>query len=863
MKPLAFTVVIVLIVPLSNLFGTQDDTSEAPRGVIHRGDGIAPGYTLLSPFGIGDTYLIDEEGRVLHQWHSEYEPGLSPYLLPDGHLLRGIQMEVPARFEGGGQSGGVQLLSWDGELLWEYHFANDNFYHHHDIEPLPNGNLLLIAWEKKSQQEALAAGRLPDWCGERGMWPGFVVEIEPLPPYGARVVWEWHAWDHLIQDLDPSLPNYGTVWERPERININGDVPRGPADGDQGLSSEELAGMEALGYLTGDTAELSKEEKRRRERADWLHFNGIDYHAELDQIVLSSWHMNEIWIIDHSTTTAEAASSAGGRSGRGGDLLYRWGNPQTYQLGAELDRQLFHQHDPQWIPEGFPGAGRMTIFNNGRKRPDEEYSTVLEIATPLLANGRYEQEPAIPFGPERPVWEYNPDADERFYASFISGCHRLANGNTLICEGPAGRVFEVNSEGAIVWEYLNPYGPKPMERDQPDRRYAMFRATRIPPDHPGLAGRDLAPLDPQPPTLAQQLANQPAPLAASGWQELLEGERGLSSWIDVNVADDTFEMQPNPDNDDEWILVCSGKPTGLLRSNKMYENFILEVEWRHMEEPGNAGLFVWADPLPAVGGPFTRGIEIQICNLGDGSWFTSHGDIFPIWGATMTPDPRFRISNSRSMPNADALHANPTGEWNHYRITAVDGALTLEVNGHLVTAGSQCNPKRGYLCLESEGGEVHFRNMRIWPLPNGSNPALEAATADSAGPWRTLYNGRDLDNLEVLQGDWLVQDWQLTSKAMDSELKVKLPNATKSVFFDFRRDQSTEFLPFSFGGKQFPSEGEQAGKWNRVHLEQIDEDFTVKFAGLTHSSPTTENADLIFINQGIATSFCSIFVQDV
>jgi len=837
---------------------------DKPRGLVTKSDEACPGYTLISPFSHGLASLLDLEGRVVHQWKSRYDPGLAPYLLPDGRLLRGIALDAKVPFHGGGQAGGVQMFSWEGELLWEFHLASDVALHHHDIEPLPNGNVLMIGWEAKSVAEVRAAGRLPSCIGDEGLWPCMIVEVEPLPPYGARVVWEWHVWDHLIQDLDAEGENYGVVSRHPGRVNINGDIPRSGAP-DESLSDAERARMQALGYLADDQ-DLDDAEKRRRKRADWLHLNAIDYHTGLDQIAVSVWQMSEIWILDHSTTTAEARGSTGGRSGRGGDLLYRWGNPQIWQMGSAADRQLFFQHDVQWIPEGSPGAGRLTIFNNGRTRPGGERSTVIEIEPPLQPDGSYAREEGEPFGPGEPCWVHDPPESERFYASFISGAQRLPNGNTLICDGPDGRLFEVTAAGKVVWDYRNPFG-EVREGGRADLVHGLFRATRIPPDHPALAGRALAPLDPQPRTTEQIEAERRAKAApqASGWQPLFDEKLGLSRWTAVNVAErSTFTVRPDPDDAASTILHCTGKPTGILRSDRMYENFLCELEWRHMSDGGNAGFFVWADPLPAAGGPFTRGIEVQVCNLGNGDWFTSHGDIFPIWGAAMTPDPRFRISGSRSMPKEDAFHARKTGEWNHYRITCVDGSITLEVNGHLVTAGSRCSPSKGYLCLESEGGEVHFRKLRIWELPPGSTPAGADRTAREATRHATLYNGLDLGGWTVRSGEWRAEDWRLVCAAGEAAIERPLPPRTRSLFLDFKRAAAppSGALPFRLGDQLFELPGEKPGEWNRAQVTLLDDRVDVELQGATRSFPRPGRSAapaLVLCNDGAPTEYCSLF----
>ena len=216
------------------------------------------------------------------------------------------------------------------------------------------------------------------------------------------------------------------------------------------------------------------------------------------------------------------------------------------------------------------------------------------------------------------------------------------------------------------------------------------------------------------------------------WDDLLSGKLE-DHWSDMNTAihSPTYSLKPDPDNPAGQVLVLTRRPIGLLRSMKAYENFILECDWRHLTEApssaggkdtsGNSGLYVWADPIPTVGGTFTRAIEVQVCNLGNGKWYTSHGDLFPIWGAKMTPDPRFGINGNRSMPIE--FRGKKTGEWNRIRVTCIDGTIQEEVNGALVSAGFRVSPRKGYLCIESEGGPIEFRNMRVHELP--ADPELK------------------------------------------------------------------------------------------------------------------------------------------
>ena len=196
---------------------------------------------------------------------------------------------------------------------------------------------------------------------------------------------------------------------------------------------------------------------RPNTNADWTHFNAVAYNPDLDQIVVSVHAFSEFWIIDHSTTTAEAAGHKGGRSGKGGDLLYRWGNPRAYRNGSKMDQRLFNQHNAHWIPHGLPGEGHMLVFNNGSGRPGGDSSSVDEIVLPVDSQGRVHPQIAeAPYGPIQAVWTYSAPKKSDFYSFFISGAQRLPNGNTLICSGASGTVFEVTPDKEVVWKYANP-----------------------------------------------------------------------------------------------------------------------------------------------------------------------------------------------------------------------------------------------------------------------------------------------------------------------------------------------------------------------------------------------------------------------
>ncbi len=395
------------------------------------------GYTLFSPMQDTSTYLIDDQGNLAHTWEGQHTPGARAMLAESGYLWR--QVSIPnSAFGLGGRGGRLEVVDWEGNTIWAYELSTTTQCTHHDFALLPNGNVLLTVWNKYSPAQVINEGRDPASAGTNGLYIDSIMEIEPAGE-SASVVWQWFVLDHLVQDFNNKAENYGDPAVHPELIDFNYTA------------------------LQGD---------------DWTHINAIDYNAELDQIALSPLCLSELWIIDHSTTPEEAAGHTGGRYGHGGDLLYRWGNPQAYRTGSAADRQLFGQHNVHWIPEGLEGAGDLLIFNNLAGRPEGlQYSTVVEIVTPRNPDGSYFLSGAV-FGPAAPVWTYKADPPASFFGLNMSGVQRLPGGNTLISIGPTGRLFEVTPSGENVWEYHNPYPPS---------RPSVFRAIRYPVDYPGLA----------------------------------------------------------------------------------------------------------------------------------------------------------------------------------------------------------------------------------------------------------------------------------------------------------------------------------------------------------------------------------------
>jgi hypothetical protein len=488
---------------------------------------MAPGYTLFAPLHSGTTWLIDADGRAVHSWQREEGPGNSVYLTDEGHLLRAEKLKEGSRMTAGGEGGRLVELTWDGEVVWEYELCNDDQRLHHDFEPLPNGNLLAIAWTWQSRRAAALAGRDPEAVGAEGFWPDSVLELKPVGADGVEVVWEWHAFDHLVQDLTRERAGYGAVADHPRRINVNigTAAARQPETEEQRKERQALEErLRALGYGGAAPPDDDPDAGRRRGRADWMHSNAISYDPELDLIALSLRNFSEVWVIDHSTTTEQARGSEGGRQGVGGDLVWRWGNPEQHHHGRAEERQLFGQHDVRWTRhEGRPA---LSIFNNGEGRPEARYSSVLLLEFPVDEDGVVPAPVDGLFLPERPARVWSAAERESLYSGHISGVQHLPHGGFLVCDGEGGRFLEVAADGEVVWEFVSPVGrtdeesgpggeAPPPRGPRPDgpppgggppgrggrggrgggprNANAIFRASRLSPEHPGLEGRTLTP----------------------------------------------------------------------------------------------------------------------------------------------------------------------------------------------------------------------------------------------------------------------------------------------------------------------------------------------------------------------------------
>lgn len=413
-------------------------------------ENVTAGYTLLYPENQANVFLINNCGEIVHSWEDseDYRPGLSAYLLDNGNLLKtkrpnGIVLES---LTAGGAGGIIELRDWDNNLVWTKTIMDSMERAHHDVRAMPNGNVLVITWEKKSEEEVALNGRKPNLIQE--VWIDNVKEYDPTTD---SLVWSWSAWDHLVQDYDSSLLNYGSVSENRQLIDLNYNVS----------------------FNT---------------RPDFMHSNSVDYNEELDQILLSVAYFQELWVIDHSTTTEEARGHSGGKYGKGGDLLFRWGNPYAYKKGDESEHQLYFQHDANWANQE---GSEITVFNNQK---DDTHSAGC-ILKPLGDFGFYDQD----FNTYLPLDFENcythPDTTPA-YSGNMSSFKILANGNFLFCVAQQGRILEMTGNDEIVWEYLLPLrnGYPVSQGDELDvADNVIFKANKYPTDYSAFLDRDLSP----------------------------------------------------------------------------------------------------------------------------------------------------------------------------------------------------------------------------------------------------------------------------------------------------------------------------------------------------------------------------------
>lgn len=389
------------------------------------------GYALYNELNQNTTYLIDQNGNIAHSWSNSTSCNYAVRLKEDGNIVRGA-VYSGNQLNGAAVGGKIQEIDPSGNVVWEYVYSGSDHVSHHDFEVLPNGNVILTAWEVKSVAELTQAG-YDNPSDEK--WPTALIELEPDGNGSATIVWEWHMWDHMIQDIDNTKNNYGVVADHPELMNINAVTSGsgGPGGGGPGGNN-----------------------------GDWYHVNGLDYNESLDQIVFSSRHASEFFIIDHSTTTQEAAGHSGGNSGMGGDFIYRWGNPSNY---GSSDPQTIAAavHDPHWIiDDGRPYAGYIQFFNN--EGASNGGSAVDVIQAP--ESGWIYTFGSSSYGPSTYAARHECFAN----STGQSASDRMSNGNLFVAVSQQ-YMYEIDQNGNTVWQY----------------NASPAKAFRYECDHPGIA----------------------------------------------------------------------------------------------------------------------------------------------------------------------------------------------------------------------------------------------------------------------------------------------------------------------------------------------------------------------------------------
>ena len=445
---------------LSLLFFTSVNVfSQKTVGVINTTEDVLPGYIFFSPFSSSNAYMIDHCGHLVNIWERDNNPGLAAYFLDNGLMLRTYKPDPEGPFTSASNSGGLELVDWDNNTVWSHEFNTSEWISHHDAVMMPNGNILLLTWDLVYTDELIEMGRDPEEISNQGfMWSERIVEVMPIGNNDMEIVWQWEIKDHYIQDFDPTKQNFGVVAEHPELFDLN------------------------LPELNSSNSNSSR---------DWNHMNAIDYNEHLDQILISVRNSDEIWIIDHSTTTEEAKTHVGGTYGKGGDILFRWGNANAYDRGEVSDQKLFGQHGVNWIDDGLEDEGKILIFNNGNGRPGPDYSSTEILVPDQSSPGFYILPESDPFGPTNPEWIYD-GGNEDFYSPYLSNVQRLSDGHTLINAGSPGYIFEIDENDEIVWEYVIPLqGNSAVPQGSNPNGNSTFRAYKFDKDFPGFDGIDI------------------------------------------------------------------------------------------------------------------------------------------------------------------------------------------------------------------------------------------------------------------------------------------------------------------------------------------------------------------------------------
>jgi hypothetical protein len=363
------------------------------------------GYALYNLQNQTTARLVDANGTLVHTWNCPSSANYSMALKPNGNIVRGA-VNNGNQITGAAVGGKVQELDPSGAVVWEFVYSSADYVTHHDLAVLPNGNVLLTAWVRKTLPELQALG----YTGTSAKYPSRIIEVQQNGT-GGEVVWQWEMIDRFIQYTDANKPGYMPIAEHPERMNIN----------------------VAVSGTGGPGGNL-----------DWFHENGIDYNAELDQITFSSRYLSEIFIIDHSTTTEEAAGHSSGQGGRGGDFLFRWGKPANYGITG-TQRIAAAVHDVGWVRTGRPMAGWLMFVNNSGGPGN---STVIDGIDPLREGYNYPWTPGTVWGPDSYGWRHQCIAN----SSGQSAWDHMPNGNTFVALS-GEFMYEVDAEDNVVWQY--------------------------------------------------------------------------------------------------------------------------------------------------------------------------------------------------------------------------------------------------------------------------------------------------------------------------------------------------------------------------------------------------------------------------
>ena len=467
--------------------------------IAYDADLYTDGYTMIYPHNQNRAMLLNACGEVVHDWTMEEDrrPGNTAYLQPNGDLImtsRPASVGDDAIWAGGGGAT-IERRTWDNEVLWSFTANDDSVRLHHDITVTPEGNVIAICWEAIDSLDCIANGRNPELLEGGVLWSDKIIELQPDTLGGAEVVWEWRAWDHLVQDFDSTKANYGVVADNQQLIDVNygsiGNQPR-----------------------------------------DWHHMNAIDYFPYYDtagQIIVSVPTFNEVWVIWHDYQFSD-------------DLIWRWGNPAAYQRGDSADQKLFYQHDIHWgnglgVNPGNPDFTKFFVFNNRVPNMDTT-GTHSEVAVISPIFDEYDGGYAFNtttgrWGPEDFQWTYT---EPGLNSSGLSSFQRFGNGGNLICNGRTGEITELTEDGETAWQYRTPLlqgAPVAQGTVLEMNNNLTFRADRYPSDFAAFSGQDLS--------FGMVLETDPTPLGVC--QPILcenelacnYGEEGDCIYVDTDI----------------------------------------------------------------------------------------------------------------------------------------------------------------------------------------------------------------------------------------------------------------------------------------------------------------------------------------